>query len=83
MVRRGTPPPRHCEEPGDEAIQSFFSWHDGLLRGVYHRVRIRATRWLAMTLHPAASVARMSAATFGISFRSRYSADRRLRDQSK
>src|SRR5450759_4154946 len=24
-------------------------WFDGLLRGVYHRARIRATRWLAMT----------------------------------
>ena len=26
-------PPRHCEERGrDEAIHSFFSWRDGLLR---------------------------------------------------
>src|SRR5437588_7818914 len=52
---------RHCEEPTgpafggpddklrDEAIHSFFSWHDGLLRGACHRARIRATRRLAMT----------------------------------
>src|SRR5260370_34667069 len=29
---------------------SFFSWRDGLLRGACHRARIRATRWLAMTV---------------------------------
>jgi hypothetical protein len=40
---------RHCEERSDEAIQ-FFLWRRGLLRGVYHRARIRATRWLAMTM---------------------------------
>jgi hypothetical protein len=28
----------------------FFWWHDGLLRGACHRARIRATRWLAMTM---------------------------------
>jgi len=40
---------RHCEERSDEAIHSFFVPRNGLLRGVYHRARIRATRWLAMT----------------------------------
>ena len=29
--------------------QSIFLPRYGLLRGVYHRARIRATRWLAMT----------------------------------
>src|SRR3954466_12486728 len=38
---------RHCER--SEAIHSFFVLRHGLLRGVYHRARIRATRWLAMT----------------------------------
>src|ERR1700738_3912539 len=32
----------------DEAIQSTVSF--GLLRGACHRARIRATRWLAMTI---------------------------------
>jgi hypothetical protein len=41
--------PRHCEERRDEAIQLSFRGKAGLLRGVYHRARIRATRWLAMT----------------------------------
>ena len=40
---------RHCEERSDEAIHSFFTPQDGLLRGACHRARIRATRWLAMT----------------------------------
>ena len=40
---------RHCEEPSDEAIHSFFARRYGLLRGACHRARIRATRWLAMT----------------------------------
>src|SRR3954454_6490240 len=31
-------------------IHSFFKPRDGLLRGTCHRARIRATRWLAMTL---------------------------------
>src|SRR5260370_37951581 len=49
-----TPPvglilPRHCEERSDEAIHSFFPRPHELLRGVYHRARIRPTRWLAMT----------------------------------
>ncbi len=37
---------RHCdcEEPCDEAIQ-LPALPSGLLRGVYHRARIRATRW--------------------------------------
>jgi hypothetical protein len=39
---------RHCER--SEAIHSFFMWRDGLLRGACHRARVRATRWLAMTL---------------------------------
>src|SRR6266581_1737476 len=40
---------RHCER--SEAIHSsFFAPRDGLLRGACHRARIRATRWLAMTL---------------------------------
>src|SRR4029077_6211464 len=39
---------RHCEERSDEAIHTSVRI-DGLLRGVYHRARIRATRWLAMT----------------------------------
>jgi hypothetical protein len=29
---------------------SSFAWRDGLLRGACHRSRIRATRWLAMTV---------------------------------
>ncbi len=37
------------EDGGDEAIHSFFTRRDGLLRGACHRARIRATRWLAMT----------------------------------
>src|SRR5260370_16771753 len=37
----------HCER--SEAIQSSLRPY-GLLRGVYHRARIRATRWLAMTV---------------------------------
>src|SRR6266481_3625848 len=52
---------RHCEERlvrrsstseggSDEAIHSFFARQDGLLRGACHRARIRATRWLAMTV---------------------------------
>jgi hypothetical protein len=41
---------RHCEERSDEAIQLSFLLRDGLLRGANHRARIRATRWLAMTL---------------------------------
>src|SRR5256885_12662397 len=41
--------PRHCEERSDEAIHSSL-WRDGLLRGACHRARIRATRWLAMTV---------------------------------
>jgi hypothetical protein len=40
---------RHCEERRDEATP-FFARRDGLLRGACHRARIRATRWLAMTL---------------------------------
>src|ERR1700682_1058842 len=40
--------PRHCER--SEAIHSFFARRDGLLRGACHRARIRATRWLAMTV---------------------------------
>src|SRR5229473_647532 len=42
---------RHCEERSDEAIHSFFTRKNGLLRrGACHRARIRATRWLlAMT----------------------------------
>jgi hypothetical protein len=46
---------RHCEERSDEAIHSFFAWRDGLLRGACHRARIRATRWLAMTVSPGVS----------------------------
>jgi len=41
---------RHCEEQSDEAIHSFFARRDGLLRGACHRARLRATRWLAMTV---------------------------------
>ncbi len=39
---------RHCER--SEAIHSFFLLQHGLLRGACHRARIRATRWLAMTV---------------------------------
>src|SRR5258708_32030662 len=39
-----------ARSPCDEAIHSFFSRRDGLLRGACHRARIRATRWLAMTV---------------------------------
>ena len=41
---------RHCEERSDEAIQLSRLPLHGLLRGACHRARIRATRWLAMTL---------------------------------
>jgi hypothetical protein len=34
----------------DEAIHPFFMPRYGLLRGACHRARIRATRWLAMTV---------------------------------
>src|SRR5712672_983662 len=49
--------PRHCEERSDEAIHSFFTRRDGLLRGACHRARIRATRWLAMTVSSAVHLA--------------------------
>src|SRR5947209_3144860 len=52
---------RHCEERlvrrsstseggSDEAIHSSISRQHGLLHGACHRARIRATRWLAMTV---------------------------------
>src|SRR5205823_8805333 len=52
---------RHCEERlvrrsstseggSDEAIHSSISRQHGLLRGACHRARVRATRWLAMTV---------------------------------
>ncbi|HEX9360662.1 MAG TPA: hypothetical protein VF922_03795, partial [Bradyrhizobium sp.] len=34
----------------DEAIHSYTARQHGLLRGARHRARIRATRWLAMTV---------------------------------
>src|SRR5260370_35337411 len=37
----------------NEAIHSFFPRRDGLLRGACHRARVRATRWLAMTIQNA------------------------------
>ena len=37
------------EGGSDEATQ-FTMPRYGLLRGAYHRARIRATRWLAMTI---------------------------------
>src|SRR3979490_1417676 len=42
---------RHCEERSDETIH-FTTPRYGLLRGACHRARIRATRWLAMTVAP-------------------------------
>jgi hypothetical protein len=39
---------RHCER--SEAIHRAASKKAGLLRGACHRARIRATRWLAMTI---------------------------------
>jgi hypothetical protein len=41
---------RHREERNDEAIHFSHSLLDGLLRRACHRARIRATRWLAMTV---------------------------------
>ncbi len=41
---------RHCEERSDEAIHASVLPRHGLLRGACHRARIRATRWLAMTV---------------------------------
>ncbi len=51
---------RHCEERlvrrsstsegGKRRSNPAFLWLHGLLRGVCHRARVRATRWLAMTL---------------------------------
>src|SRR6266851_8290073 len=52
-IRSDIPPAaasRHCEERSDEATHSSFTRPDGLLRGVRHRARICATRWLAMTV---------------------------------
>jgi hypothetical protein len=40
----------HCEERSDEAIHSSFARRNGLLRGARHRARVRATRWLTMTV---------------------------------
>ena len=39
-----------ARERSDEAIHSVFARRNGLLRGACHRARIRATRWLAMTV---------------------------------
>jgi hypothetical protein len=39
---------RHCER--GEAIHAATKRKNGLLRGACHRARIRATRWLAMTV---------------------------------
>ena len=39
---------RHCER--SEVIHGCNKMKDGLLRGACHRARIRATRWLAMTV---------------------------------
>jgi len=42
---------RHCEERSEEAIHSSICGANyGLLRGACHRARVRATRWLAMTV---------------------------------
>ena len=41
-------PNRHCER--SEAIHSSTARKNGLVRGACHRARIRATRWLAMTM---------------------------------
>jgi transposase len=46
LVRRSST----SEGGSDEAIHSFFARRNGLLRGACHRARIRATRWLAMTI---------------------------------
>src|ERR1700730_1720740 len=45
---------RHCER--SEAIHLLVPLQYGLLRGVYHRARFRATRWLAMTIYLSASI---------------------------
>src|SRR5450756_1530408 len=47
LVRRSPP---SGEGGCDEAIHPFFMPRYGLLRGACHRARIRATRWLAMTV---------------------------------
>src|SRR5450756_2652018 len=47
LVRRSPP---SGEGGCDEAIHPFFKPRYGLLRGACHRARIRATRWLAMTV---------------------------------
>jgi hypothetical protein len=44
---------RHCER--SEAIHLAAQRKNGLLRGACHRARIRATRWLAMTVSKRAS----------------------------
>jgi hypothetical protein len=43
---------RHCEEPLRRSNPLLLPCllRDGLLRGACHRARVRATRWLAMTL---------------------------------
>src|SRR6266446_3286020 len=48
---------RHCEERSDEAIHCHRCSGCGLLRGACHRARIRATRWLAMTVSVASLLA--------------------------
>src|SRR5437763_168751 len=50
--RIDTVAPRHWEQP---LSRSFFARLRGLLRGACHRARIRATRWLAMTISLAPS----------------------------
>src|SRR5665213_1620170 len=41
---------RHCEEHLRRSNPWLRSPQDGLLRGACHRARVRATRWLAMTV---------------------------------
>src|SRR5258707_15686561 len=46
---------REAFAQGSETTKQSRNPHYGLLRGVYHRARIRATRWLAMTCLTACS----------------------------
>jgi hypothetical protein len=41
---------RHCEERSGRSNPSIRARRYGLLRGACHRARVRATRWLAMTM---------------------------------
>jgi hypothetical protein len=66
---------RHCEERSERSNPELPCPSSGLLRGACHRARIRATRWLAMTVSSQPfAIAAIQAANFrllGINLRER------------